>query len=260
VLWIACVLAASAPLDDAETALAAFDAETALTKLSEARDTGPFALEDHARYYAALGIANAYLEREEQSLDAFVRLLRIAPGHAIAYTLAPRVTFLFERARKVAGPPPSLDFSWPRGKRTDETLPVIVEVLRDPDRTVQRAELRWRDGSAGPFATAKIELLAVGRYTTFELPAFGPEVTEDRTRELYLSAFDAAGDEHLRLGSADAPMKVTQRYVAPTPWHSNWWVWAAIGTAVAAGTATAVYVATRPEPETINLGVAVRRP
>lgn len=254
------MLAASAPLDDAEAALGAFDAEVALTKLSEAREAGPFALEDHARYYAALGIANAYLEREEQSLDAFVRLLRIAPGHAIAYTLAPRVTFLFERARKVAGPPPSLDFSWPRGRRTDETLPVVVEVLRDPERIIHRAELRWRDGSAGSFAAANLQLVAVGRYTTFELPAFGPEVTEDRTRDLYLSAFDAAGDELIRLGSVDAPMKVTQRYVAPTPWHSNWWVWAAIGTAVAAGTATAVYVATRPEPESVDFGVAVRRP
>lgn len=252
------MLAASAPLDDAEAALTAFDAEGALTALADARAAGTFTLPDHVRYFAALGVAHAYLEHEDASLDAFVRLLRLAPGHAIPYTLPPRVTFLFERARKVAGPPPRIDLGWPRGLRTDQPLPLVVEVLDDPRGVLDHARLFWRDDAEASFRSRRVELPPVGRYATVELPAFGAEVTTDRTRQMYLSAFDPSGDERLRVGDATAPLTVAQ--LAPTPWHSKWWVWTAIGTAVAAGTATAVFVATRSPPETVDVGVRVQRP
>ena len=242
------IIIATPALDAAEAALADFDAQLALTRLETATSSGPLSLEDHIRLHAGRGIALAYLERNEESLAAFSKLLTLAPGHAIPYTLSPRVTFLFEEARKKARPPAIVDLSWPRDLRVDDELPVVVEVIGASELNQAKARLHFRDEQTGIFEHVPVELPAPGDYVTVSLPAYGPEVTSDRVRQIYLSVFDPNGNEILRVGNEDRPREVRMRYEAPTRWYERWWIWAAAGTLVAAGASSAVYLATRPEP------------
>ncbi len=254
VLWMAAVPA----LDVAEKALKDFDAKAALTAVHHARSQGPLSLPDHIRIYEYTGIAHAYLGHKQESLKAFSTLLMLSPGHAIAYTLSPQVTFLFQEARKNAGPRPQLDFSWPRDRTIDQPLPIVVEVLKDPMANLAYAKLFWRDAPGSPYTSLRVDLPKPGSFITVDTPAV-PSRTSDLSRQLYLSAFDAQGNEISRLGAPRSPREVMLRYIEPTPWYQRWWIWASVGAAVAAASATAVYLGTRAQPENIPVSVMVDR-
>lgn len=252
-LWL---FAVNPALDTAQAALGDFDARAALTALEVAKTSGPLTLDDHIRYYEYLGIAHAYLEHEAESLDAFSRLLRLSPGHAIAYTLSPQVTFVFQEARRRAGPEPKVTFSWPPDREVGQTLPVVIEVLADPAEQYATARLFWRAGPDAPFDAMPVPLAPPGAYVRVEIPP-DSNVTNDVTRQLYLGVYDAAGNEVSRVGDPSAPREARMRYVPPTSWYERWWVWAGIGVVAAAGVGAAVYATTRPEPTDVDFGVRV---
>ena len=235
----------------ASTLLADFKVDAALALLDGARAAGPYLHRDHVELYEQLGIAYAYLGKESEASAAFAMLLTISPGHLLSYTLSPKVTFLFERVRKSVGASsPVLDLSWPRAPRVTEPVPVEVEVVGDPQGLLARATVHFRRKGEGEFAAADVELAAPGEYRRLVLPASSAKRAE--VLQLYVTAFDSAGNEVLLWAGADEPREIALRYDRPRRWYEKWWVWVVAGGVVAAGTGGAVYLVGQEPSETIG--------
>lgn len=253
-LALTCAASPAAPdaIALAEAALADFRPEDAVQLLESAE--GPHDYRRHVLLYEQLGIAYAYLDRAEDAVGAFRRMLALDPSRALSYTLSPKVTFLFERARKEteALPSPYLDVSWPRRLQTADGVPVNLEVVADPLGFLRRAELRYRLRGTPSWQTAETELAPVHAFETVELPALGAGASSAQTVELYVVAFDGRGNEVQLIGREDRPREIELAYATPKAWYEEWWVWAAAGAVVAAGAAGAVAVASGSQSTTID--------
>lgn len=232
-------------------ALAGFRVEQALGLLQRARDGGPHLREHYVRVHEQIGIAHAYLGAEQSALDAFDMLLSLAPGHLLSYTLSPKATFVFERARArfQEQPRPTLDVSWPRDLDVDRPVPIEIEVVADPKSFLKRAELRIRRRGSDRFDAIDLRLPAQG-YQQVVIPALNTRKPE--VLELYVSAFDDRGNEVFQWAGPERPREIPLGYRPPVPWYRNWWVWATIGGVVAASTGTIVYLVGRDPPDTID--------
>jgi hypothetical protein len=151
------LLAAQASLEAGAKATEEFRVEDAVVLLERAKGEGPYRHADHVRLYEQLGIALAYAGRTDDAIAAFDRMLGLDPSHALRYTLSPKATLVFERARELAAarPTPAIDLGLPRGKMVGDPLPIDVDVLADPHGTFARAILHVRiqpggRNSAGP--------------------------------------------------------------------------------------------------------------
>jgi len=246
-IWM---LLATRSLDQGCTALAEYRVEEAVALLQRARGEGPYEYPDHVRLYEQLGLAYAYLDRKEQALQSFDMLLALDPGHAISYTLSPKVTFLFEQARKAStrASPITVDLGWPRDLKVSDRVPIDLEVVADPRGLMKRAVLFSRRKGSLEERQARIDLGVPGRYHRVELPAAAPASEGPEVLEVYLKAFDEKGNEVYLLGSAAQPREISLAYEPPEAWYSRWWVWALVGGAVAAGTGTTVYFLLREPP------------
>lgn len=236
-------------LNDAATALADFDAERAVTLLEEAKTSGGWSWADHARLYEQLGVAYAYLEQPGPTAAAFDMLLAIDPARAISYTLSPKVTFLFEKARKASleARAPAIHVSWRTDLKVTEEVPIDVEIVDDPRGFFARGVLGWRLKGSPRYETRSFAMPAAGQRHTELLPPAGS--TKRESLEIYVAVLDPAGSEVLLWSSPARPREVVLDYDPPTPWYGKWWVWTIAGVAVAAGaTAAAVAVTSEPGP------------
>ena len=255
-----CVVAApESALERGVQAVNELRAADAVRELDEARARGPWTHVEHTRLYSHLGIAYAYLGRPDDALTAFRWLLALSPGFALPYTLSPKATFLFERARDKARsePPPAIDLGFPRDGRIDAPLPLTVEVLADPLGFMSRLELYFRLRGEPHFRKLEHELVAGQRYLELSLPA--EKLEESTVRELYAVVKDARGSEVLLQGSPGFPREAPAAYVPQLRWYQRWWVWALVGVGVAAGVSGIVYGATRPPPDSIAVEVMTSR-
>ncbi len=259
---LAMLVLAAGPIDDAARALADFRPDDAVRLLEAAKTEGPYTHADHVRLYEQLGIAYAYLERSDDAVAAFVTMLSLDRSRAISYTLSPKVTFLFERARLEAAkrPEPSVDLSWPRGLGVQDKVPVEVEVLEDPEGFLKKGSLYFRKKGQADFQNTTLTLPPAGQtLKRVELPAVAPDTKGGAVLQLYLVAQDEHDNEVLLFGSAQRPREVPLTYVPPEPWYGQWWVWAIAGAVVAASAGTAVFVATQDAPTTIDGTFRVNR-
>jgi hypothetical protein len=250
---------AAAAIERAARALADFQPDAALAELDRARAAGPHRHELLVELYEQLGIAHAYLGHDAEATAAFEMLLTLAPRHLLSYTLSPQVTFLFERVRKNRDriEPPVVDLSWPRELEVTDPVPIDVEVVRDRRSLLSRATLEVRRKGTGEFRSVDLALAEPGDYRRVVLPRVGG--TGAGAVEIFLRAYDDAGNEVLRWGSDDRPREIPLGYEAPTPWYRNWWVWAVAGTAVAATTGVTVYLIQREPPDLVDGGLDVTR-
>lgn len=251
-IWL--LLADPAFLDQGCKTLAEYRVEEAVRLLTRAKGEGPYNYKNHVRLYEQLGIAYAYLDRKEQALEAFDMLLALDPGHALSYTLSPKVTFLFEQARKAAQEhqPPMVDMSWPKDLKVIDPVPVDVEVIADPKGFLKWGNLQARRGGTIEYKTTRFKIPEKGKYHRIELPPIKPDATEAQALQIYLSIHDDRGNQVLLLGGADRPREILLKYVEPEPWYNRWWVWAIVGSVVAAGTGTAVYFLLHEPPDTVG--------
>lgn len=256
-LVLAAVLGSASQLDHAAEHLSRFEVDQALEVLGEAATSGPYAYADHVRLYELLGTAYAYAGREAEANRAFDMLLTLDRGHAIDYTLSPKVTFVFERARERAAArvAPALAVSWPRGLNVAQPIPVIIEIIADPKRFMQTAGIYSRAKGDNVYTATEVELAEPGTYRTVELPPAAPNATTAETIELYVVARDRRGNEVLTVADATHPREIALGYEEPVPLYKRWWLWAAVGGAVAAATG-AILLATR-EPSA-DVGGAFR--
>lgn len=256
-LLIAALLAANAgdTLARAAAALDEFRPGDAVTILDGLEDRGPLTHDQHVKLYEQLGIAYAYLENQKDAIAAFSRMLALDPGRAISYTLSPKVTFVFEEARKksLARPAPSVDVSWPRDLFVDQPVPVDVEVVADPEKFLVGARLYYRRRGTPAFDQRDVTLPARGdRPARVELPPAAPDARTSDVLELYLVATDQKKNEVLVFGSPERPRQVALQFEPPEPWYGKWWVWAIAGTVVAAGAGAAVFAATNEPGPTVG--------
>jgi hypothetical protein len=244
----------SKSLDKGAELLAEFRAEDAVILLEDAKTEGPYTRADYIRLFEQLGIAYAYLDRSKDALAAFDMLLALDPGRAISYTLSPKVTFLFEKARGAAADraAPTIDLRWPLGKTVSEPIPLDVEVVADPRKFLKRAKIQHRMKGAPEYQTIELALPAGREPQRIDLPPGAPNSTKDEVVELYLVAYDQAGNEVHQWGTANRPREIAVRYEAPDPWYSKWWFWAIAGSVVAAGASAAVFAATREPGPTVG--------
>lgn len=259
-MWNGSACAAPGPgaeaLARATVALDEFRVEDALPELERAREAGPHGHEVLVAIYEQLGIARAYVEDEAGALAAFDMLLALEPDHLLSYTLSPKVTFLFEQARASARAP-SVAVSWPHGLRVTDAVPVDVEVVADPKSNLERAALHVRTKGADQFERVDLALPAPGNYERVVLPALDAE--QPQVVQLYLTAYDATGNEVLVWADAEAPREIELGYQVPTPWYRKWWVWAAGGVAVAGVTGATFFAIGQGPPDTVSGGLDVDR-
>jgi hypothetical protein len=249
-----------ATLTEAEKALADFRPEDAVNILARAQTKGPYGYREHARLYELSGIAHAYLEEKAEALEAFDLMLAIDPTRAISYTLSPKVTFLFEEARKRAAErsPPTLQVTWPATPEADSEIPVGLEVIDDPRGFLKQAVLFHRAKGAPEFEPVPITLLPRGERAELTLPAIARPSAAPTAVELYVVAKDGRANEVLLWGTRERPRELALATGAPTPWYGKWWVWAIAAGVVAAGATTAIVAVSREPGATVPGSFEVR--
>ena len=256
-LWLALMSSAapsSASLEDGVRALEALDTRRAVSLLERARGEGPYDLPTHVRLYEQLAIAYAFVERPEDALKAFDRVLALSPGYAVSYTLSPKVTFLFERARtaRAARPQLELEVSWPKDLKGGAPLPVNVEKRFDTLALALNLTLFSRSKGEPAFQSHPLSAPGPGDSVTVVLPEEAPGPDGAVVRELYLKATDAAGNEVFRWASLAAPREVTSIALVNQSWYQKWWVWSVIGVGLAAATGGVVYWRTHQPPAVLQ--------
>ena len=123
--------------------------DLAAQTLASATAQGPHSHATHVRLFEQLGIANAYREDSNAASKAFAKLLMLSPSHLLSYTLSPRATLKFEKARQaVLGKAlPSLNVRLPVDNEVSRPVEVDLEVLADPDASLKQATLYVSDSS-----------------------------------------------------------------------------------------------------------------
>jgi len=256
VLTALLLIGASPALVNAEAALEAFDARAALTHLASARGEGPHRHAAYVRLWELTAIAHAYLGDEAIALEAFDTVLALSAGHAVDYTLSPKVTFLFSRARAAAAErrPTTIDVSWPRGRLTGEPLPIAIEVVADPKRLITSANVRWKTATS----IDSVDVHLGSGSATVVVPA-QPTGLGPMSIQLAVSAFDARGNEVLVYSDERHPREIGLADDPPPQWYEQWWFWTIAAAVVAGGTGAGVYAATRGQPDEIDATVSFRR-
>lgn len=245
---------ASSALDGGARLLTEFRPEEALELLLLAEKQGPYTFEDKVRLHEQLGVAYAYLDRPEEARAHFAFVLMLDRGHFISYTLSPKVTFLFEQARQEAVErlPLMADVSWPRGLSVETPIPVDIEIVSDPDALFHRGTLHYRLRGEAFFQSATFEPETIGLPARVDVPALAMGSEKDSTIEIYVSLFDARGNELLRWGSERHPREIQLVYDPGDAWYEQWWVWTLVAGAVGAGTGVGVYLLTQDPSDTIR--------
>lgn len=257
-MLISCVLLllvnSTEALDLAEQALQDFRAEDALQYLQQAHAQGPYDYTDHQRLYALSGVAHAYLDHKEQARAAFARLLDLAPGYAVSYTLSPKVTFLFHEVRqqRANAVQPELQLNLPHDLGVDDPIAIDIAVLADPRGWMQRASVYARRRGEPNYQELNVELARAGAYTSIPLPAPAEAATGPEVIDLYLIVSDADGNQVLLVGSPERPRAINLSYTAPVPWYTHWWLWASLGGAAALGVGATVFALTYQPADSIG--------
>ena len=239
-----------------QEALAKQDVDQAKAPLDAADRGGPLDHESNITLWELRGIAAAYVDDQKTASSAFDMLLALDPSHFLSYTLSPKATFVFEKARndvKLRGAP-ELDVNWPTGQKVGEPVPLDVEVIADPKHFLKSATIFVRTRGDRDWRAADVTL-KTGRNTRITLP----EVHADKpvSLELFLRAYDARGNEVLAWAHPTRPREIPLRYDPPTPWYRKWWVIGIAGTAAALGTGITVYALTIAPPDKVGGDVGV---
>ena len=236
-----------------------FRAEEGITYLEQAKQEGPYQYEDLRLLYEHLAVGFAYLNRQEESLAAFDMLLSLDAGYVVSYTLSPKVTFLFEKARKIARAqqPTQIQLNWPELIDVDRPLPFTFEVVADRQSMLKQGLFFRRLVGEPTFTFLQFNLAPLQQKGRLELPPQALDAREDKFLEFYFVGLDAAGNEVLRWADSQHPRKLALKYTPPTPWYKRWWVWALGGSVLAGATGAVVYASSYETPSLLKGDVRV---
>jgi len=278
----ACVVRADGSAVAANDARVQEDPEAALAAAEAAEARGPYDRPTYARIWRQRGMAHALLAyaaaaeakddptvaeaklgeqatHEDAARAAFDMLLALDPSHRLEYTQTPQTTFVFQDAigDATTRAVPAIDVDWKRDLRVGDAIPVDVEVVADPKGFLRRATLFVRTRGESTWRASDLALPAAGEYRRVVLPPIAGSSAS--AVELYLRAYDEAGNEVLDWASPERPREVPLRWDPPSPWYRKWWVWAIAGTVVAGVTGVVVYGALWEPSPTVGGTVVVGR-
>lgn len=258
-LLIVFSLLASSNLTEGIRAVQDFRAEEGIVYLEQAKQEGPYKYEDHRLLYENLAVGFAYLNRHAESLAAFDILLSLDAGHVVSYTLSPKVTFLFEKARQAARlqEATEIQLNWPELVGVDQSLAFIFEVVADRQSMLKQGVFFKRLAGEPSFSFLQFNLAPLHQKGRLELPPQATDAVEDKLLEFYFVGLDAAGNEVLRWAESEHPRKLLLKYTPPTLWYKKWWVWALGGSVLAGATGALVYATNYEVPSLLQGDVGV---
>jgi len=228
---------------------------------------GALILEDVVRRDEHLGVALAYAGRTAESQQIFEHLLAVSPGHVLPYTISPKATFVFEKAREEMSRvratevrlelPPAIAF--------DEPIEVTLVCTTNARDLVARWQLchRLKSGRE-PYSCSGLTDPGVGRSTSL-LPAVpdsaGEESRQDEVPgailQLAVAGFDAEGNEVYRGPTRRRPLELPVGTEVSGPWYTNFWLWGAVGALTVATSVVAISAAVLMQPDTAQIRVEV---
>jgi hypothetical protein len=229
--------------------------ETATTALAAVRAAGPLAHDANISLWEQLGIAAAFVDKIEDARAAFTRLLALDPGHFLSYELSPKATRIFEQVRneQAARGAPAVEVNWANGQRVGAPVPIDITVVADPLGFLHAATVFVRTRGETQWRATDLSLGKVGSDHQIVLP--GVNATKPLSLELYVRAYDKAGNEVLGWADASRPREIPLRYDAPRPWWQKWWVITIASSVAVIGTGAIVYGVTRPPSDHVSASV-----
>ncbi len=229
--------------------------ETATTALAEVRAAGPLAHDANISLWEQMGIAAAFVDKIEEARLAFSKLLALDPGHFLSYELSPKATRIFEQVRNEQAErgAPAVDVNWANGQRVGAPVPLDITVVADPLGFLHRATVFVRTRGETKWRATDLTLGKVGSDQHVVLPSV--TATKPVSLELYVRAYDQAGNEVLGWADASRPREIPLRYDAPSPWWQKWWVITIASSVAVVGTGAIVYGVTRPPPDRVGASV-----
>jgi hypothetical protein len=244
----------AAKIAEGKAALVEQNPEAAKVALDAAAERGgPLDHETNVTLWEQRGIAAAFLGNVPSATSSFDMLLALEPDHFLSYTLAPQVTFVFEKVRtetKKTGAP-ALDINWPSGQRVGDPVPLEVQVIADPKQFLRRATVFVRERGETGWRAADVPL-AGKREARVMLPAV--RASKPTSLELYMRAYDDRGHEVLAWADPARPREIPLRYDPPPPWYKHWRTYVIGGSAAALITGVVVYALTVSPPDKVGGG------
>ncbi|MBW1811233.1 MAG: hypothetical protein JRJ87_23790 [Deltaproteobacteria bacterium] len=251
------------PLDEARQLLDNLDFKGALqesTRALESPQAGPAELVDA---YQIQGLSLSALQRADESLMAFKKLLSIDPTFRISADISPKLSAPFYQAVGTAKEltPITLIHVPPGLRNRSAPQEVSIRIEADPLRLVSGLRICHRVGS-GPWIRS--QALEVNETGSFSLGL--PVSVAASEVQYYFEALTRAGGVLARAGSLAAPFGTKpaspDKELDPSlettaglaenladqelsdrdpKWYQSWWFWTAVGTVVV-GTAVGVGV------------------
>lgn len=213
----------------------------------------------NVKLWQARALRSAFAEDEPGAVAAYRRLLAMSPSYLLPYTLSPRATFPFEKARGDIDASGGTDIriDLPPNARVGKPIAVDIQVVADPEGILERGTLYVStEPGAASWRRSTFALGKPGHTTHVILPALRGR--NDMKLQVYAVAHDARGNEVWQWSSRQRPRKVDVAWIAPTPWYRRWWVWAATGAIAAGAAGYLVYRSTVESPAVVDVGVSVR--
>jgi hypothetical protein len=192
--------------------------------------------------YEALGLARAFVDDTPGAEAAFQRLLLLAPAHSLSYTMSPKATFPFERARRSVASQPALEarLDPPPPSWWGDPLRLTLARVADPQDLIASFRLCSGIKGGGRPTCQLVPAPPVGERSPVELPpvARPPELVEGTGvfLQLTLVGLDAESSEVWRGPPPERPLELGVGFAPPEPWYTSPWTWGI----AAAGTATVV--------------------
>ncbi len=257
---------AGAPgIAQARDKLAAGDVDGALSALAAV--SGPLSFDDVLARYQILGVARAYSDDAAGAEEAFKTLLILAPGAALPYTMSPKATFPFERARRALAGQPALELELEPEDVYGFDEPVRLDVARVSDPLAMVSSVRvcaHVKGADAPPSCSTTPAPALGGHITVDVPAVTrpPSLGDDEGVYLQVSlvATDAAGSEVWRGPTPERPRELPVGFATAPPWYlSPIAIGGYVGAAVV-GTTVAIAALTVLRPSTSPVKAIVKSP
>lgn len=229
--------------------------DTATAALAKVRAAGPLAHAANISLWEQLGIAAAFVDKVDDARAAFTQLLALDPGHFLSYELSPKATRIFEQVRneQAARGAPAVDVNWANGQRVGAPVPIDLTVVADPLGFLHAATIYVRTRGENQWRATDVPLGKVGSDHQIVLPSVS--AAKPLSLELYVRAYDVAGNEVLAWADATRPREIPLRYDPPRPWWQKWWVITLASSVAVIGTGAIVYGVTRPPPEDVSASV-----
>jgi hypothetical protein len=204
------------------------------------------------------GICLGSIGRYGEARRSFAKLLALDPSFRMDRDIAPRIRAPFEHLLRHK--PPRLDVHLlpPHWATSGEPVVFTAHVEADTLGMTRSVQVWFRHGDMGAYSSVRSELRGEGE-RRIQIPNALWEVRQGQRVISWYAVVQGENESQLkRFGDELHPLalEISERadstgraeVIVGSAWYRRWWVWAIVGV-VAAGTATAVVLATATEAD-----------